>query len=402
MPALAMLAVLAACAAPGRLGMRDDRAFEVSAAWVGGRPAVAWYGGRLAHEAIFLQFADAGGTLAGAPLQLSDASRDAYEPSLQGLQGDALVAWYEQESASRGERRRRWAMLARFDSSGRRLWQQQLSAQDAGGRNPVVRVAGDVIHAAWLEQRGDAAPVVRVASLDAEGHWLHAPRDAAVAGLDTWNLNAAISADGGFHVLFDSGQGSGARELHWLRVKDGALGDSSVSRNDGSESLYPDIAFDESAYAVAWFDTRDGNEEVYLRCGRLDSSGGLPPGLLLDDPSARRVTRTPTHSIGAYLVWNEGHIELAWTEASEGRSALWRQTFDKGCRPLTTAYRVDAGNAMAGIPSLAPSTSGLVIAWNSQCIDSAATSRDRSHSPSSIVMLKVWPRGAISPSAAVR
>jgi len=388
LPVLAVT-LLAGCVSPAVLSPPEDRAYEVSAAWVGGKPAVVWYGGRLAHEAIFLRFADATGRAMTQPIQLTDASRDAYEPSLQPLAGDLLVAWYEQESAPRGAPRRQWALLARFDATGRKLWQRQLSGEGVNGRIPVVRVVGDRIESAWLEQQADASPVLRVASLDGSGNWRQAPREAAVVGRDTWNLNAAIAPGGTFHVVFDSSQGSTEKELHWVVVKDGRVEDRRVSRDDGAESAYPDIAFDGTRFAITWFDFRDGNPEVYLRCGELDSVGVPDSGLLLDEAAARRVTRSKEESIGAYLTWYRGRIELAWTEGRDMHRELWRQQFDRDCLPLGAARRVDSAGAEAGIPSLASSPAGLALAWNGQRGDPSAPVHGHSRKPSSVVLLRI-------------
>lgn len=382
---LLALAALAGCAT--RLGPGDDRAFEVSAAWIGGRPAVAWYGGSLAHEALFLRFADLHGRPTGSLLQLTDGARDAFEPSLQDLQGDALVAWYEQESAPPGAPARQVALLARFGADGRRRWQRQLSAEDASGRIPVVRVAGDVIHVAWLEQRADALPVLRVASLDSGGNWLRAPRDAGRASRDTWNLNAAVGPQGVFHVVFDSSGRDGARELSWVTVRDERIGRRQVGAEDDRDPVFPDIALDGPAFALAWVDVRDGNEEVYLRCGQLDASG--EPPALLSGERARRVTRTSAGSMGAYAAWHEGGLELAWIEASSEHAALWHQRFDRDCRPRSAPRRMAGWGRQAGIPSLAASAAGLALAWNGR------------RGPGAVALLKVWPR-TLSPRAAAR
>jgi len=398
--AAAVVGALGACATT--TGPGADRAYEVSAAWVAGRPAVAWYGGRLEHEAIYLRFADARGRPAGQAMQLSDASRDAFEPSLQEINGDALVAWYEQEQATAPALPRQVAMLGRFDRTGRRLWFRQLSSGGSSGRNPVVRVAGGVIHVAWIEQRGDSQPAVNAARLDAAGEWLRPPRSIAAAGRDTWNLNAAIGADGTFHVLFDAATATPAKELRWVRVRDDAIDDLRASREDGFESAYPDIAFDGARYAVTWFDSRDGNSEVYLRCGRLDPSGAVPANLLLDDGEALRVTRTPAASTGAYVAWQEGRIVLAWIEGEGVHRALWLQRFDRDCRPVDGARRVDGRGTEAGIPSLATSAEGLLLAWNGQRGDPAAPAQDQGRPPSSVVLMEVSPTRPLSPSAAVR
>ena len=361
--------LLVACATRALQFPVDDRAFEVSAAWIAGRPAVAWYGGRLAHEALFLRHADARGQW-GPALQLTDATRDAYEPSLQDIDGEALVAWYEQDPRA-GEVRRQHALLARFDSSGHLRWRRELSDADASGRNPVVRVAAGIIEVAWIEQRGGDNAVLRAASLDSGGNWLRPPRDVAVAARETWNLNAAIAQDGALHVVFDAGQPGSAKELHWVRVGTERITTQRVSRDDLRDSVYPDLALDADRFAMAWFDSRDGNEEVYVRCGRLGQGGAAIPEQPLDDGMARRVTQSPGSSHGAYLAWHGGQVELAWTEVNGARRTLWRQRFDRECRPLDRARRVDSLGRDAGIVSLAASGPGFMLAWNGQRGDSS-------------------------------
>lgn len=378
--ALHTLFLLAACAAPARLDSSKGQAYELSLAYVGGRPAVAWYGGGTPHQALFMRYASNAGRPASGVLQLTDGARDAYEPSLQDIDGDALVAWYEQAVEPGARTKRQFALLARFDAQGRRRWQQQLSSDETNGRIPVVRVRDEVIHVAWIEQRDDGDAILRVASLDASGQWLQRPRDAARGDGNTWNLNAAVGADGSFHVLYDSGQGGMARELHWLHVHDGQIDERRVSTDDGKESVYPDIALDGARAAITWFDARHGHTEIYLRCVRLDAAGAPPADLRLDDRAARRVTHNPGDSVGAYVTWHDGNIELAWTEISGDRRRLMLQRFDGDCRPTAATRQIGGRQGAAGIASLASSTAGFALAWDEQRRDS-----------SSLVLLRTWP-----------
>ncbi len=63
--ALVTSATLAGCTAPGQLNGRDDRAYEVSVAYIGSRPAVVWYGGTQQHEALFMRYAGSAGSPEG-------------------------------------------------------------------------------------------------------------------------------------------------------------------------------------------------------------------------------------------------------------------------------------------------------------------------------------------------
>ena len=387
--ALAVVATLCACV---RLSdSANERAFEVSAAWVGGRPVVAWYGGKLGHEAIYLRRADMQGRWQGPAVRLTDASKDAFEPSLQDIDGDALVAWYEQEQAPTAVAPRQFVQVGRFDVSGRRIWQRRLSGEDVRGRIPVVRVAGNVVHVAWLEQRGDEPPMLRSAKLDAMGGWLSPPRDLFPAGRATWNLNAAIGPDGSMHVVFDTEAGR-AKELEWI-----AAGAAHIARfasvDDGQTSMFPDIAIGGGRFAITWVDSRDGADEVYLRCGKLGPEGLPVAQQAIDATGAQRVTHTAGASTGAYAAWNGSGFELAWVESRGPRGLVMHQAFDADCRPRAKASPVD-GWGSAGIPSLASSPAGLLLAWNGMRGDPAsATSR---------VLLKIWPTPGVSRSAAAR
>jgi hypothetical protein len=118
-------------------------------------------------------------------------------------------------------------------------------------------------------------------------------------------------------------------------------------------------------------------------------AGDAPQRVARDAHMALSRDALASQSMGAYATWHAGEIELAWIESNGPRSHLWRQRFDRDCRPRSTAQRVRA-RGDAGIPSLASSPQGLLLAWNAM------------RGPVSVVQLEVWPTRAVSPSAAAR
>ena len=81
-------------------------------------------------------------------------------------------------------------------------------------------------------------------------------------------------------------------ELFLVRAGSGAPTVARLSADDGRESKYPDVALRGNRVALTWYDTKDGNTEVYLFTGDATATSGE-----LDD-RARRVTRTNGASIG--------------------------------------------------------------------------------------------------------
>jgi hypothetical protein len=259
-------------------------------------------------------------------------------------------------------------------------------------------VRGNEIHVAWLEQQGEGTPIVRAATLDGDGNWIHAPGDAAMAGRTTWNLGAAVGEDGTFHIVYDRTGGTRASELYWVQVRNGHITQRAVSHDDGYGSTYPDIALQGSRAALSWTDTRDGNEQTYLRCIVLDGAGAPPPGLVLDDEMALRVTRRSQPSIGAYLAWHQGQLMLTWTGGRSTRRRLWLQRFDTDCHPLGRARALSPPGSNAGIASPAASPAGFAVAWNSQLGPDAPEEAQGPTDPVASVAL-LWTRPVPQPGS---
>ncbi len=373
---LALAALLAGCQHARSISPKDAPAFEVSLA-SGRHAALAWHGGSLAHDAIYLQVLDQKGRLAGEPRQLTDDRQSAYEPALESFDDGWLLSWYEKQPADSSST----AWLERLDGTGKPRWRQTLSAAGTNGRNAVVRAAGQRIHVAWIQTAAGDSPAIWVAEYDPAGALISAPRAAAPASADTWNLNAAIDADGNFHVVYDAALGTQARELQWLRVTGNTINHRRLSADDGRDSLYPDIVAMNDRVALAWFDVRDGNEEIYLFAGpvtALSESAGL---------IGARITQTPGASIGAYLAWNGAQLGVAWCDPVDGQNEIFFASFDASGRPLGTTRRLTRTATQSSIPSVRPWGQGFAIAWNEYRLAEAGAGHDGI--ASSVAMLQI-------------
>jgi len=110
------------------------------------------------------------------------------------------------------------------------------------------------------------------------------------------------------------------------------------------------LATDEDGFAVAWYDTRDGNAEIYLRL--LDASG-RPSG------PERRLTETPDASYEASLERLGDVFAIAWYEqTSDGRQTAMLGAWDR------------AGNRK-WVQTIAPSSRNPVIVTDGQAIIAA-------------------------------
>lgn len=159
-------------------------------------------------------------------------------------------------------------------------------------------------------------------------------------------------------MVFDAEAGTEVEELFLATLADGRATLSQLSADDGIRSKYPDLALAGARGAIAWFDERDGNHEVYLAAA---------PAAELRSPieaRARRVTDTPGSSVGAYVAFNGDRIGLAWSDDSGGNYEVHFQPFDTAGAPLGPAAKVTDTAADSLIPAIEPWRNGFALAWD--------------------------------------
>lgn len=353
--AFAALALLLGEAPSAQQQVSDSGAgaYEASLTLFGSGMAVSWYDTRDGHPEVYARLIDMAGTPLGADLRLTHSEGAAYEPDVGELRGHLVVAWYE--TFSRTESR---AMLGAWTRDGVSLWTTALSPAGRYGRNPVVRVWGDRVFAAWIQDDPAGKLAVWAGWYDGAGSPLAAPRRIASAGRSTWNLNAAIDRRGRAWVAFDADAGTRSEELFLASID---LTSSRVERltaDDGKASKYPDIGFsDAGVMALTWFDLRDGNEEIYLWAGAVKDTARV-------DRQAHRITHTAGESIGAYVAWNGDRIGLGWCDNSAGQQEIYFQSFDARAAALAPATRLTHTATESLIPAIRPAGDGFLLAWN--------------------------------------
>jgi len=362
--AAALIAVMAAgCGGAHGLvevTLADAMAFEPSVAVFRDGLTVAWYDTRHGHGELYERPLDARAFPRGSEVRLTTGTRDAYQPDIHAVEGTAggdgfIVGWYEKAADKTMAPR-----LGLWSRDGAARWITNLSAR---GRNTVARVQGELVFAAWIEDDVPPAASVWTGWWNLKGEMVVAPRRVADAGMTTYNLNAAL-IDGApgrtmptALVAFDALVRTKAEELY-LAEDDGLHARvTRLTPDDGFASTYPDLAVSESRAALTWFDTRDGNEEVYLHvASREDLS--RPDAL-----AGSRITNTNGHSIGAYAAWNGERLGLAWCDDTHGQHEIYFAEFDAAGAPRGDAQQLTETRGGSLIPAIRAWRGGFALAW---------------------------------------
>jgi hypothetical protein len=351
--AVAAFAVLSlpGCDSTHAVSAAGQSAFEVSLLARATDLVMAWHGGSGAHSVVQLQFLSARGTPSRPPIAVSDGRRDAYEPDLQAFGDQLLLGWYEKDSGGTLQ-----AHVALLDRDGVRRWERVLSGEGRNGRNTVVRKVGGQIVVAWIESGIGVPPAIWTARLDAGGASLGAPRRAADASSDTWNLNADADSSA-LYLVYDARLGTRAKEVQLLRIAAEDITARTLTADDGRASVYPDLALHDGRAALSWGDDRDGNPEIYLAVGRLQD------WLAGQAPHAQRVTDSRGTSMGSYVAWNGLDIGVVWSEQTQDGFAIEFQRFD-ALGKAGSRRALSSGVAQSLTPSIRAWHDGFALAWN--------------------------------------
>ena len=193
----------------------------------------------------------------------------------------------------------------------------------------------------------------------------------AAASRTTWNLNLSVDDEGVPWVVFDAQLETRAHELFLARIGRDPGAVERLSFDDGASSIYPDLAFGAGRAAVTWWDTRDGNAEVYLA---IVDERELPKGI---ESAASRVTDTAGESIGAYVDWNGTRFGLAWSDEIEaGRPHdVFFQRFAANGAPDGGARRLTDNPTASLIPAIRGAGLRFALAWNEDRVDARGDHR---------------------------
>ena len=351
------IALHTGCAAPAPLTDEGAAAYEASLAATTDGFVVAWHDSRTRPSTLAARRLDRAGAPVGRVLALTDGPDPAWEADVEALGEGFVVAWYE---TPRGGPAR--ALIASFDDQGGRRWVRTVSEPERDGRNPVaLALNNDQIFVAWQERDADGARI-RAQLLSSDGSELTTPLHISEAGLTTWNLNVDADLETAW-LVWDSSLGSDADEIFVARIRTAGtnlevLGVDRMTSDDGSASKYPDVALGGGSFALAWYDRRDGNDEVYFQTGHTSDA----PARLEATP--RRVTTTQGSSIGAYVAWNGAAFGLAWSDQTDSNYDVYFRAFSTDGRPLADAQRLTTNPTESLIPAIEPTADGFGLAWN--------------------------------------
>ncbi len=130
--------------------------------------------------------------------------------------------------------------------------------------------------------------------------------------------------------------------------------------SDGGESLKPDLAWSGSEYGVSWHDNRDGNREVYF--ARLSPTG-------LEAGSDTRITNDDAPSYDTALAWSGTEYAVTWYDHRTVDAEIYFCRISEAATKVGPDVRLTNDPAQQGYSDLVWTGSEYGVAWEDDRID---------------------------------
>lgn len=218
---------------------------------------------------------------------------------------------------------------------------------------PAIAVSGAVVHVVWEEYRDGNGEIYYKRSSDAGASW---GADTRLTNNSAKSLSPSVAVfDDLVHLTwFD--QRDGNDEIYYKRSDDGGLSWGLDTRltNDSFPSIYPAIAASEAGIHLAWEEHRHGNGEIYYK---RSIDGGATWGI------DTRLTNNNAQSFSPSIATSGEDVNIAWFDQRDGNDEIYdKHSTDAGSN-WGSDKRVTMDADVSNYPSVSVSGSSVHLAW---------------------------------------
>jgi len=233
----------------------------------------------------------------------------------------------------------------------------RLTNDPALSYNPSLSASGSDVHVVWWDTRDGPDEIYYKRSTDAGVSW-----DLEDTRLtDSWSESKIPSisvSDSNVHVVWHDNR-DGNYEIYYKRSTDnGNSWDSVDTRltNDSAESAWPSVSVSGSNVHVVWYDTRDGNYEIYYKRSTDNGSSW--------DSVDTRLTNDVSESIWP-SVWASGqNVHTAWRDDRDGNYEIYyKRSTDAGTSWDFVDTRLTNAADMSSQPALVCTDTMVHVVW---------------------------------------
>jgi len=227
---------------------------------------IVWTDSRNGNFEIYYKRSGDGGLTWGSDTRLTNNSTNSVEPSIS-VSGSVLhMVWRDFRDGSESE------IYYKRSTNDGVTWQPdvRLTNNSALSANPSISVLGSFVHVTWWDYRNSPSGNAEIYYKRSSDGGLTWGQDFRLTNDPSASYTPCVMASNLYlHVVWvDNRTGpSGNFEIFYKRSTDFGLTWSQDTRltNNSYYSDSPSLSASESFVHVAWWDTRDGNPEIYYK-----------------------------------------------------------------------------------------------------------------------------------------
>ena len=229
----------------------------------------------------------------------------------------------------------------------------RLTNNSAISHFPSIAVSGPVVHVVWEEYRDGNGEIYYKRSTDAGVSW---GADTRLTNNSSQSLSPSVAVSDSFvHVTwYDLRDGNS--EIYYKRSDDGGLNWGTDMRltNNTSGSTVPAIAASGTIVHIAWEEYRHGPAEIYYK---RSSDGGATWG------TDTRLTNNSANSFSPSIATSNSDVNIAWFDHRDGNDEIYSKHSADGGLNWGVDTRVTTNAAVSNYPSVSVSGSKVHLVW---------------------------------------
>ncbi|MBE2218396.1 MAG: T9SS type A sorting domain-containing protein [Ignavibacteria bacterium] len=313
---------------------------------------VVWWDTRDGNAEIFYKRSTDNGTYWGADTRLTNDSVESYYATITVSGTNVHVAWQNYHFGNNYE------IYYKRSTDRGVTWEadKRLTNNSSISYSASIAAEGTVISVLWRDNRDGNEEIYYKRSSDGGINF----------GADTRLTNAAgssedpaIAATGTVLHLAWSDARNGDIEIYYKQSTDQGItwgSDIRITNNPGG-SYKPSISVSGSLVALAWYDTRDANDEIYFK--RSTNGGAVwQPDTRLTNNTAS--SKWPSVSVSGFVV------NVVWQDSRDGNTEIYNKRSLDGGIGFGADIRLTNSAFNSELPSAAVSGTFVHIVWQDQ------------------------------------
>jgi hypothetical protein len=344
------------CTGPGLIGSdqqitsHGSTSYYASIAWAGSQFGISWDDPRDGDSEVWFARVSASGSKLGGDVRITTNTDDSEETSIAWSGSEFGLVWCDDRDGNLE------LFFTRVSSGGSELITDvQLTSTPSPGATyePSIAWTGSQYGVSWSDRRDGNHEIyfVRVTPGGSKvGTELRVTND-------TFNsLDPSLAWTGsGFGVVWNDRR-DGNQEIYLALISAGGSKTSSDIRitNDGAMSFWPDAVWTGSEFGVAWMDTRDGDEEVFLALVEADGTKRSTDLQITNNSSSKNVPE---------MAWGGSEFGIAWQDTRGGNWEIYFALVSVAGVKIGSDFRVTNASGWSERPTIAWSGSGYGICW---------------------------------------